>query len=303
LWGPDAAQAGSRQTGKGRVVWGRTAREVLANDNVPPDFQLRGGGGPAVDFIHYTVDGADCYFVCNQTPEPQKFDALFRTTAGSPELWDAVTGEVRPAFNFKHEQGLTSVPLEFEPYGSVFVFFRGNHKPAPTKSNYPQRQVLKNVEGPWEISFEQGRGAPPRVTMTTLQSWTEHPDEGVKHFSGIGTYTTKFSHQQPAGAKARLLLQLNDIRDVGVARVTVNGKDCGVAWCPPFEVDVTDAVRPGENTIEIAVANSWRNRLVGDRGLPAEKRITQTNIRIVPDWALLPSGLFGPVQLIHSTQP
>jgi len=80
----------------------------------------------------------------------------------------------------------------------------------------------------------------------------------------------------------------------------MNGKDCGVAWTPPFRVDVTAAIKPGENTVEIAVANSWRNRLVGDRGLPPDKRITSTNVRIVPEWELAISGLLGPVQIVRA---
>ncbi|HWQ91908.1 MAG TPA: glycosyl hydrolase, partial [Clostridia bacterium] len=301
LWGKASEASGERQAGKGRVIWGRTAREVLLADGVAPDFQTRGGGEAVFDYIHYTVEGADCYFVCNQDAKPQQVEALFRTREGRPELWDAVTGEVRPAPQFKRESGGTAVPLQFEPYGSVFVMFRRG-EPARFQHNYPTRTPVQTIEGPWQVRFQPGRGAPETVTLEYLTSWTEHSDPGVRFFSGVGTYVKQFSFNQAGKANRRWALQLNDIRDVGMARVRVNGKDCGVAWAPPFQVDITAALKPGDNALEIEVANSWRNRLVGDRPLAKEQRITQTNVRIVPEWTLLPSGLIGPVQIVAVDQ-
>ena len=70
-----------------------------------------------------------------------------------------------------------------------------------------------------------------------------------------------------------------------------------MVWRPPFRVDVTKAVKQGENQLEVMVVNSWRNRLIGDRELPEDKRLTRTNINVTKDWKLEPSGLLGPVSL------
>ena len=106
----------------------------------------------------------------------------------------------------------------------------------------------------------------------------------------------------------------------GLAHVFVNGKDCGVAWCAPWEVDISQAVREGENDIEIRYTNNWANRLVGDCFLDAKDRVTASNLqysrapRTGSGWkqkptryagmavsdTLQPSGLLGPVCLIHS---
>ena len=49
-----------------------------------------------------------------------------------------------------------------------------------------------------------------------------------------------------------------------IAQVRVNGMDCGVAWAPPYRVDVTAALRSGANRIEIIVSNTAANALAAD---------------------------------------
>ena len=107
-----------------------------------------------------------------------------------------------------------------------------------------------------------------------------------------------------------------------MARVKVNGRDCGVVWTEPYRVDITSAVKPGENMLEISVANLWPNRLIGDEQLPKDcDRTVEGVFKSWPQWlidgkpsptgrftvttyqpwekddALLPSGLLGPVTL------
>ena len=95
-------------------------------------------------------------------------------------------------------------------------------------------------------------------------------------------------------------MELDLGRVAGTARVILNGQDLGIAWKPPYAVDVTGRLRPGENELRVDVANTWHNRLVGDAALPTAERITVTNIRrpFSPDTPLLESGLLGPVRLV-----
>ncbi len=84
-----------------------------------------------------------------------------------------------------------------------------------------------------------------------------------------------------------------------LAEVKVNGKSCGIVWCPPFRVDITSAVKPGENKLEIEVVNFWPNRIIGDASLPPDQRLTQTNIRnLKANTPLMESGLLGPVRIL-----
>ena len=123
------------------------------------------------------------------------------------------------------------------------------------------------------------------------------PDAGVKYFSGTGTYAKTI--QAPADwfkKGARLWLDLGDVKNL--AEVSVNGKPLGILWKPPFRVDVTDALKPGANALEIKVTNLWVNRLIGDQQPGVPKKYTYTTQQFYrADSPLLPSGLLGPVVL------
>ena len=122
----------------------------------------------------------------------------------------------------------------------------------------------------------------------------------MKYFSGTGTYTKTI--QAPADwfqAGAKLWLDLGDVKNI--AEVTVNGKPLGTFWKTPFRVDVTSALKPGANTLEIKVTNLWVNRLIGDQQEGVTTKYTYTAQQFYrADSPLLPSGLIGPVQVVRS---
>ena len=98
------------------------------------------------------------------------------------------------------------------------------------------------------------------------------------------------------GIASRIFLDLGTVKNL--AEVTLNGKALGILWKPPFRVDVTEALKPGANHLEIAVTNLWPNRLIGDQTLPENERITWASIALYKaDSPLLPSGLLGPVTI------
>lgn len=316
LWGKGGEASGERTAGRGRVVWGRTAREVLRADGVRPDFEVLGytpkvpptGAGkwviPDYDYIHHTLDGMDYYFVCSHAAEPRRIEAAFRVTGKQPELWDPVTGDRWPAQVWRQELGRTFLPLEFGPNGALFVVFRqpvAETQKGGGRSNFPVFNPVLEVAGPWQVRFDPKWGGPGEVAFDKLVSWTARPEPGIKYYSGTATYSITFDCPAPAG-KA-LWLDLGDLRDVGMARVRLNGQDCGIAWTPPFRVDISRAVKAAGNALEVVVVNSWRNRLLGDRDLPPDKRFTKTNIRVKPDWQLVESGLLGPVKVMAVTPP
>jgi hypothetical protein len=49
-----------------------------------------------------------------------------------------------------------------------------------------------------------------------------------------------------------------------IAEVIVNGISCGIAWTPPYTVDISKALKQGKNEITIRVSNTWANRMIGD---------------------------------------
>ena len=151
------------------------------------------------------------------------------------------------------------------------------------------------------MAFQPNRGAPARISLDKLASWSDNSDAGVKYFSGTGTYTKTL--QAPAEwfhAGSRLWLDLGDVKNL--AQVSVNGKSLGILWKTPFRVDVTSALKPGGNALEIKVTNLWVNRLIGDQQPDAPQKYTYTALTFYrPDSPLLPSGLLGPVRVLRST--
>jgi len=179
-----------------------------------------------------------------------------------------------------------------------------------------------NVSGPWNVAFPPNWGAPGHITLDKLASLSTHGDPGVAHFSGIATWGATFSMPPKWFAEGRrFYLDLGRVEVM--ARVAVNGKDLGVLWKSPYVVEVTDYVKPGENTLKIEVANLWINRMIGDANLEEDsKRRPEGNLAEWPQWVLegkpsptgrytfstwnlwpkdapLPdSGLLGPVRIL-----
>ena len=68
-------------------------------------------------------------------------------------------------------------------------------------------------------------------------------------------------------------------------------------WKPPYAVDVTEALKPGRNTLSVRVVNFWANRMIGDQQ-PGAKPLTFAPIQpFKASDPLMTSGLLGPVTL------
>jgi hypothetical protein len=122
------------------------------------------------------------------------------------------------------------------------------------------------IEGPWDLAFPKGWGAPEHVTLPHLISWSEHSNPGVKYFSGTATYHCKVEVLKTMLAPDRALC-LDLGRVAVIAQVKLNGRDLGILWKPPFCADITEVLRAGTNDLEVSVVNLWVNRLIGDEQL------------------------------------
>ena len=157
------------------------------------------------------------------------------------------------------------------------------------------------LPGPWQVQFAPGWDAPEDAAFPELIDWSRHSDAGIRHYSGKATYRRIFSLPPALAADPQLRIQLDlgDVRDLAVVRV--NGRELATLWLPPFQVDLSSIVRPGENTLEVEIVNVWNNRLAGDAALPAEQRRTFLLAPTLgPDAPLLPAGLLGPVTLHYA---
>jgi hypothetical protein len=314
IWGEAALEAGERTYGKGNVAWGMTARTFLLSKEIAADFDvLENDSKTDFDYIHYTIGNGDLYFVSNQTTERQKIQCTFRVSGKQPELWDALSGDIRDASAFTQKDGLTSLPLSLEPYGAVLVVFDekiSDRQQGTAQQNHADFEVLAEISGEWTVSFDPRWGGPESVVFPELLDWTKHSDEGIRYYSGRAVYKKSFNWNAESGEGNNYFLQLGSLKDVGIAEVKINGKDKGVVWTSPFRVEISEELQEGENTLEIIVVNSWFNRVAGDQTSPDKKQYTSTNIDLKHDFRgrpideipLEPSGLLGPVEILKMNE-
>jgi hypothetical protein len=290
LWG-----TADGRVGKGRLIAGRDVEAALAMVGTVPDFTYT---GPHTDadflFVHRRLAAGDLYFVDNRLNRAEQIEARFRVTGRTPEIWRADTGKTEPV-TYRIDHGQTIVPLQFGPEESYFLVFR---RPATAASATVAARILQPVatlDGGWNVRFQAGRGAPAMATFATLHSLTDDADAGVRYFSGTATYTKDIA--LPAGTQpgAPLWLDLGRLGDV--AEVVVNDKSAGIAWWPPYRVDIGGLVKAGSNRLEVRVANLWVNRLIGDAQKDAAKVTFTTLPTYKRDAPLRPSGLMGPVTM------
>jgi hypothetical protein len=461
IWGDcDGVAVTSHAAGKGHVYWGEPLADVLVAQNLGPDFAYQTDGTRTkLTYVHRVDGDADIYFVSNQRRQFASAAATFRVSGKIPELWHPDTGVIEPAPVWRELGGMTSVQLDFEPAGSVFVIFRhaadkadhivaakGQIAAEPDRAKGPKLEVQhavyaatdgagsadvttavaamvadgqpiaasndalggdpvvnhvkelrvdysvdgqvshKNLRegetltlpglttigpapqwemslaedgspfvnawgngtvelhtigdkvlhataadipepleltGAWSLSFPPSWGAPPSVDLDKLISWTDHPNAGVRYFSGTATYEKTIDIPAERLAAGReLWLDLGIVKNF--AEVSLNGHDLGALWKPPFRVCVTAAAQPGENKLVIKVTNLWPNRLIGDEQLPADVEWDGPQLKAWPQWlldgkpsptgrltfttwhhwtkdaSLLESGLLGPVTLRSS---
>ena len=137
------------------------------------------------------------------------------------------------------------------------------------ESECPSVPAPLNLAGAWEVGFPPGWNAPSQVTFERLQSWPESSDPGIKYFSGTATYSKEFEIPDDLpGANRESWLDLGVVKNF--AEVSLNGRSFGTLWKPPFRVNISAALKPGRNKLEVRVTNLWPNRLVGDEQLPAD---------------------------------
>ena len=296
-----AGSTAERHVGAGSVFPSGSLPEALSALHLQPDFTYSiPQRDAAIHFTHRRLRDGDIYFITNQLNRPENLTASFRITGFAPQLWSAVTGAVDPV-SFKIANGRTSVPLDLPPYGSVFVVFRKPAAGSAASVPSPKPKTLLTLHGPWRVSFQANRGAPGGIEVRHLASWSGSTLPGVRYFAGTGTYTKRF--RAPGRlAGTRVLLDLGQLWEL--AQVRVNGKPAGIVWTPPFRLDITKYVHPGENTLSIGVTNLWVNRLIGDQQPGVKEKYTFTTIPTYgPDAPLRLSGLLGPVRIEQVAVP
>ena len=278
--------------------------EALRTKGIQPDFVCPQSG---ITYIHRRYDGGeDAYFVAGQGTTGATVRCSFRQEGRVPELWKPETGETADAAQWRIHDGRTDVTLDFDPSGSVFVVFRRPAKGVTCASRRTRQEIVheRPLTGGWEVTFPSGWGAPEKLHLDSLCSWTDAPDDGVRYFSGTANYRYRIENGEWRIENGnRIILDLGEVREF--AEVTVNGVAYPILWKPPFRVDITDAICQPPTTnhqlpttsyhlpttnyqldISIRVTNLWPNRLIGDEHLPPDRewKPGRKSLKEIPEW-------------------
>lgn len=312
MWGDcDGVRIFSSDYGAGRIYWGKTLGEVLTELKIPPDMEVTGtdNSNYHIDYIHRQTDSEDIYFVSNSWQLTERVTCVFRVDGKRvPEIWDAETGLIQREVSYRQvEQGI-AIDLVLEPIASRFIVFRDrssrkNDPELVRDLQYGTDQIRPlysmDLSTGWQVAFDPDWGGPSSARFDSLTSWSEALQEGVRYYSGTAVYRKEVELPADLPADSRhAFLRLENIQEM--ARVRVNGTDCGIVWVPPYRIEISEALQPGNNLIELEVVNTWNNRIVGDLQDSDRPAFTKTNAksRFRAGGPLLPSGILGRAELI-----
>jgi hypothetical protein len=286
----------------------------------------------------------DIYFVSNIQDKTSSIPVTFRVKNKVVRKWNPFTGEIAPVFSYCEVKDGIKVPLNLAPYESLFLEFspgepeayvsrsnfrevtaaggneikalageNGNYY-ATVKSGNVEKKITAEVKGlpaPYMISgkwnMELRSDGFPLFTKQSesLSSWIDDP--ATRNFSGTGRYEINF--KLPAEYIQKNLKLVLDLGKVGnIAEVSLNNKSIGTTWMRGQQLEVTTAVKEGENKLVILVTNTLINRISAMKEPPPVPKdliprfgtgSVQTELPREFGFKPLPaSGLIGSVQII-----
>jgi alpha-L-rhamnosidase len=308
------------------LQWGSVVLDSLDDFTiVTPDEHVE------VNYIHRNQGRTQIYFLANKAHKAGVVRCKFKVTGLQPERWDAVTGEMKSVLQFTSDSIFTNVDLPFEDAQSCFIVFRKAVKNlANTRkiSLGKNREILK-ITAPWKVQFFKASSRSSQsVTFESLEDWTKNPNKNIRYFSGTAKYTTTFNLLNYKLPTNGLFVDLGMVHHV--ARVKLNGRELGLVWTAPWEIEIpAGLLKTMNNKLEVEVTNIWANRLIGDEQEKPDMEWLPGHIwggqflKAFPDWflnhksrtskgrhcfttwnyftkdsPLVPSGLVGPVRII-----
>jgi hypothetical protein len=236
---------------------------------VPPDLEIS-PPSPDIGFVHRRCPDSEFYFLVNIGPTTRTFSVITRTSAASYEQWDPASGRVLGA-----GAAVEPIGLELHPYEATVLVLHDQPVQRVSPPAMAERRLRLNH---WQVAFPDEPARPVELPHV----WEDEP--GREHYSGAATYTTSIELASAVDQAEIDFGECELIEDdstthgmvgpsyrvavrapVGeIAAVRVNGVDCGLAWAPPYRVDVSGALRRGSNDIEVMIYNTGANAVAAD---------------------------------------
>ena len=257
---------------------------------------------PNIAWAHRQNGNTDIYFISNQTDQARELKISLRVSEKIPEIWNPVNGDIHLAKNWQIADGRTSLPLRLDASESIFIVLRKStlKKSSDEGRNWAVYQKIMAIDSPWVLQFDPlSRGPEQPVIFESLTEWNEHSNELIHYYSGTTVYSNIFTWN--GNKRNDYYIEFENIYHL--ANVKINGIDCGTLWTKPYRLNISKALKQGQNEIRIEVANTWANRIMGDEVFNAEKDEgikIWTNARYrVAEKRLTPSGLTGEVRIVR----
>lgn len=290
----------SWKIGKGRIVQAPYQAASFAPLGIEKDLVITdlSNKKSKIAWNHRKTGNSHIYFISNQEENKVHLKLSFRVDKMLPEIYHPTTGEIIPIQNWKSNNGRTEVTLQMESAESVFIVFENKTKQMESVAviHQSEREEIADLSESWEVSFDPSNGGPiESVSFSKLIDWREFNLPEIKHYSGTAIYEKSF---QLNNKKENAIYKINLGKIADIAEVKLNDKKIGVIWTSPYEVDITKELKKGDNKLEIAITNTWRNRLLADRNKPEEERIADYFGRwYIEGKETVESGLIGPVRI------
>ena len=300
-WG-DATPA-AKVVGKGKLYAANNLETLFRESGYLADFASTTTPGTAPLMSQHRRAGmVEMFGLFNPNEKAATFTCTATDpTSGVPEIWNPLTGQHEPLAEFRRENGTLTFPLTVEGRRTLYLVLPpstiGITATVSPKAALPP-PITFVITTPFRVTFRDL----PDVATQPLQpptSWTELPDPSIQNYSGIAVYQTEFTLPADFLTTGAITLDLGNVSRV--ARVTLNGQSLGTLWRAPWRLPVTAPLKPGANSLQIEVANTWLNRLLADEALPKAERTTFTtwDRKAWVDQKLTreKSGLIGPITL------
>jgi hypothetical protein len=292
------------------------------HQSLPPDIATT-GQTEGLGFLHRRMPDTDIYFVANTSNQPLEGAIYFRSSSSYVESWSPDTGALLATSSNNSEHPIV---LKLAPYESgVFVLSNKSNLAQTAEVPHTNRErQLADLSTDWQIQFPHTE--PHR--LPSLTSWTDLPSQ--QYFSGEATYTRTFTLNHAIDSTlaegGRILIDFGQgtpttdnrspnasgmhalldppIREAAI--VEINGHRAASLWHPPYRIDITALIHPGQNQIQVHVYNTAINELAGQ----PPRDYTALNARYgkrfdpqdMDNLKPIPSGLLGPIHLIEQTK-
>lgn len=285
--------------GKGNILIAEDIVKALAYFAVQRETMTDDG----LKFIRRKLPSDEFYFITNLTAKSVDKTISLATHAKQLVLLNPLTGAAGKT-SFVNENSTINFRLALLPGESIIV--KASETPDTKLNNWVYRNaaIPMQLNGVWNLHFKEGGPVlPSDKTVSSLKSWTSiSEDSTLQNFSGLGIYSTTFN--LPVKNAEDYILSLTEVNES--AKITINGKEAGIIWSLPYQLNIGKYLKQGANTISIEVANLMANRIryMDQHQIVWRKfhEINFANINYKPfdasNWKVQKSGLEGPVQII-----